>query len=132
VVHRKDIVPHKPAYIAGYRHSGFEIWYRDGMRAEPIGCESESNDCSNSVGFRNFNFVTKDHSSLNYIQLDDHSDHQEESHSEEPEEIIIKTSGKSDALKQKFIENENAAVIDETVKLPESSDMFEDEPDNDL
>lgn len=30
VVHKKDIVPHKPAYFVSYRHSGSEVWYLDG------------------------------------------------------------------------------------------------------
>jgi predicted lipase len=31
VVHKKDIVPHKPAYFFfSYRHAGSEVWYLNG------------------------------------------------------------------------------------------------------
>lgn len=75
VVHRKDLVPHKPAYLAFYRHSGYEVWYKDGMRANYHLCRGESDDCSNSIGSSTFSFSVGDHSSLKYIQLDAHADH---------------------------------------------------------
>lgn len=76
VVHKKDLVPHKPAYLTFYRHSGFEVWYKDGMKGNYHFCKGDSDDCSNSIGRSTFSFSVSDHSSLNYIQLDDHADHQ--------------------------------------------------------
>lgn len=71
VVHQKDIVPHKPAYFINYRHSGTEIWYKDGMVGDYIVCKDESNNCSNGLGYTDFRYSVKDHSSDNYIQLKD-------------------------------------------------------------
>lgn len=75
LVHKKDLVPHKPAYLAFYRHSGYEVWYKEGMKRGYLLCKDDSDDCSNSIGRSTFSFSAKDHSSLNYIQLDDHADH---------------------------------------------------------
>lgn len=71
VVHKKDIVPHKPSYYIQYRHSGTEIWYKDGMKGAFIRCEPESSYCSNGSGSLNINFSVNDHLSRNYIELMD-------------------------------------------------------------
>jgi hypothetical protein len=69
VVHQKDIVPHKPTYFIGYRHSGTEIWYKDGMAGDYSVCKGESNFGSNSLGSFLHNYSVKDHFSDNYLQL---------------------------------------------------------------
>jgi hypothetical protein len=67
VVHKKDIVPHKPAYNVGFRHSGTEIWYKNGMTGSYIECVGESNDCSNGLGSYDHNFNPLHHSSKYYV-----------------------------------------------------------------
>lgn len=67
MVNKKDIVPHKAAHFVFYRHSGFEIWYKDGVDKDYYGCKGDTNHCSNSIGNSNFKFTVEDHHSSNYI-----------------------------------------------------------------
>ena len=125
VVHRKDLVPHKPAYLTFYRHSGYEVWYRDGMQGNYQLCKGESDDCSNSIGSSTFSFSVGDHSSLNYIQLDDHADHQ---HPHAQTESAALDDDENQGNDEKLFEKEQAAVIsDEYVEV--HTDLFDGEPE---
>ena len=69
VIHRKDIVPHKPPSMMFYVHTGYEIWYRDGMEAPYLACKGDSNKCSNSLGYTSLSYRISDHSSKHYLNL---------------------------------------------------------------
>ena len=70
MVHKRDIVPHKPAYrVVHYRHSGTEIWYKVDILDPYITSKSESSTCSNSIGSWTHNYSTDDHSSKHYIRI---------------------------------------------------------------
>ena len=42
VIHRKDTVPHSPPMMFFYVHSGYELWYKDGMEAPFFACRGDS------------------------------------------------------------------------------------------
>jgi hypothetical protein len=66
IVHYADQVPHVPQSILGFKHSGWEIWYQEGMQSYTI-CPSESKDCSNQ--FNVFQVTQADHKMYLYLQL---------------------------------------------------------------
>lgn len=70
IVHYADEVAHIPQSILGYKHSGWEIWYKRGMQSYTI-CPSESKDCSNQLSI--LVMSSSDHSINNYllIKVDD-------------------------------------------------------------
>lgn len=68
LVHNKDVVPHKPANKIGYTHSGYELWYSEGM-VSYTACKGDSNSCSNSVGKFTLSYKFEDHGSANYLKL---------------------------------------------------------------